>query len=141
VAALARDPVLDAAPVAEASRVRRIAWLAACALAVAALVRAASPLRLYVVDVEGGQATLVVSPSGESLLVDTGWPANNGRDADRIAATAAGAGMKAIDYLVITHYHEDHVGGLAELGKRLKFKTIITHGPNIETSRVGVAMS
>lgn len=136
-----RDRARDGAPVAEVSRMRRTAWLAACVLAAGALVRAASPLRIYLVDVEGGQATLVVSPSGESLLVDTGWPANNGRDADRIAATAAGAGVKAIDYLVITHYHEDHVGGLVELGKRLKFKTIITHGPNIETNQGGLAMS
>src|SRR6266404_5158945 len=60
---------------------------------------------VYFIDVEGGQATLMVSPSGQSLLVDTGWPGFSGRDAGRIAATAKAAGLKRIDYLVITHYH------------------------------------
>ena len=120
---------------------RRIAWLVACAAIGFATIRAATPLRIYFADVEGGQATLVVSPSGESLLVDTGWPGFNGRDADRIAAIAKKAGVKALDYLVITHYHDDHVGGLAQLAARLKFKTIITHGPNIENNRTAVAMA
>ena len=71
---------------------------------------------VYVIDVEGGEATLFVSPSGESLLVDTGWPGFDGRDADRILAAARQAGIKQIDYLVITHYHADHVGGTAQLG-------------------------
>src|SRR5438046_10504226 len=68
-------------------------------------------LHIYFIDVEGGQATLLVSPSGESMLVDTGFPGNGGRDADRIAATAKQAGVSRIDYLVVTHYHADHVGG------------------------------
>ena len=120
---------------------RRIAWLAACLVISFTGTRAATPLRLYFADVEGGQATLVVSPSGESLLVDTGWGGFNGRDAGRIAAIAKQAGVKAIDYLVITHYHDDHVGGLAQLGARLKFKTLITHGPNVETNSTAVAMA
>jgi beta-lactamase superfamily II metal-dependent hydrolase len=112
-----------------------VVWLAAAA------VSAAKPLDIYFIDVEGGQSTLIVTPSGQSLLVDTGWPGFNGRDADRIAAAARKAGVKTIDYLVITHYHEDHVGGLEQLAARLKFRTVITHGPNSETNRTGTAMS
>jgi beta-lactamase superfamily II metal-dependent hydrolase len=121
--------------------VRRIAWLLACVVAGLATTHAATPLRIYFADVEGGQSTLVVSPSGESLLVDTGWPGFNGRDADRIAAIAKRAGVKTIDYVVITHYHEDHVGGLAQLSARLKFKALITHGPNVEKNSTAAAMA
>src|SRR5690348_15923749 len=64
-------------------------------------------LDIYFVDVEGGQATLLVSPSGQSMLIDTGWPGNEGRDADRIAAAAKLAGISQIDYVLITHYHND----------------------------------
>ena len=80
---------------------------------------APKPLEIYFVDVEGGQATLIVSPSGESLLVDTGWPGFNGRDADRIVAAAKLARVERIDDLVITHYHLDHVGGVAQLAARI----------------------
>src|SRR5882757_9325852 len=72
-------------------------------------------LEIFFIDVEGGQATLVVSPSGQSILVDTGWPGFNGRDADRIVAVAHEAGLKKIDYVLITHYHRDHVGGATQL--------------------------
>lgn len=99
----------------------------------------AQSLDLYFIDVEGGQATLVVSPSGQSLLVDTGWPGFNGRDADRIAAAAKQAGIKTLDHLVITHYHDDHVGGMEQLAARLKFRTVITHGPTTETGRMALS--
>ena len=69
-------------------------------------------LRIYFVDVEGGQATLFVTPAKQSLLIDTGWPGNDGRDADRIVAAAKNAGINKIDYVLITHFHTDHVGGL-----------------------------
>src|SRR5262245_24051010 len=71
-------------------------------------------LDIYWVDVEGGGATLIVSPSGQSLLVDTGWRKGD-RDARRIYDVAAKAGLKKIDYLVITHFHADHVGGIGAL--------------------------
>src|SRR3954464_4536075 len=77
------------------------------------------PLQIYSIDVEGGQATLLVSPSGQSMLVDTGWPGFNGRDADRIVSAARSAGLHQIEYVVITHYHVDHVGGVAQLADRI----------------------
>jgi beta-lactamase superfamily II metal-dependent hydrolase len=89
-----------------------------------------TPLQIYFVDVEGGQATLIVSPSGQSLLVDTGWP--GGRDADRIVTAAKAAGLQQIDYVLITHYHRDHVGGVPDLAKRFKIGTFVDHGPNQE---------
>jgi competence protein ComEC len=94
------------------------------------------PLEIYFIDVEGGQATLVVSPSGQSLLIDTGWPGYEGRDADRIVAAAHQAGLKQLDYVVITHYHRDHVGGVAQLADGIKIGTFVDHGPNLEDSEV-----
>ncbi len=102
----------------------------------AASAQAASPghLLIYSIDVEGGQSTLLVSPSGGSLLVDTGWPGFNGRDADRIQAAMRDAGITRIDHLLITHYHADHVGGVPELVKRVEVGEFLDHGPNREDS-------
>ena len=94
------------------------------------------PLQIYFIDVEGGQATLVVSPAGQSLLIDAGWPGFGGRDAERIASAARDAGVKKIDYLLITHYHRDHVGGVPQLVGRMKIGTFVDHGPNLEDSDV-----
>jgi len=94
--------------------------------------RAAETLQVYFIDVEGGQATLFVSPSGESMLVDTGWPDAQGRDAERIVAAARLAGVKQIDYLVVTHYHMDHVGGVPQLAARIPIRTFVDHGPSVE---------
>jgi len=98
--------------------------------------RAAKTLRIYAIDVEGGQATLVVSPLGQSLLIDTGWPGFNGRDANRIVAAAHAAGLKRIDYVLITHHHRDHVGGVPQLVERIKVGIFVDHGPNLEDSDV-----
>lgn len=92
--------------------------------------QASNVLSIYFVDVEGGQSTLFVSPSGQSMLVDTGFPGE--RDAARIAAAAKDAGVSKIDYLLITHYHGDHVGGVPELAKRLPIQTFVDHGPSAE---------
>lgn len=100
----------------------------------AAAPAAGKDLQIYFVNVEGGQATLFVTPSGESMLVDTGWPGNNGRDADRIAATAKRAGVSRINYVVITHFHEDHVGGVPQLVARIPVETFIDHGENRENT-------
>jgi competence protein ComEC len=101
-------------------------------LVLAPAICSAQALRLYFVDVEGGQATLIVTPSGQSILIDTGWPTDSLRDAERIAAAAKKAGVGTIDYLVITHYHDDHVGGMEQLASRVKFRNVITHGPTTE---------
>lgn len=99
--------------------------------------RAASKgLQIYVVDVEGGNATLIVSPSGESLLIDAGNP-SNGRDAGRIVAAAQDAGISRIDHHITTHYHGDHIGGLPELAPRLPIRHFIDHGPNTDPNGSG----
>jgi beta-lactamase superfamily II metal-dependent hydrolase len=105
--------------------------LAVCASAIAAT----KPMEVYFIDVEGGQATLIVSPSGQSMVIDTGWAGFNNRDADRIAAAAAKSGVKQIDYLLITHYHSDHVGGVPQLAAKLPIKNFIDHGPNFEAGK------
>src|SRR5438046_8333949 len=109
--------------------------LLAALLAMAGILAAAKNLEIYSVDVEGGQATLFVSPSGESLLVDTGWGGFNRRDADRILAAAKSGGVKKIDYLVITHYHSDHVGGVPQLAEKIPILNFVDHGPSVEDSK------
>jgi competence protein ComEC len=94
---------------------------------------AEKPLQIYFVDVEGGQATLFVAPSGQSLLVDTGWPGHAYRDALRIAKAAKLAGIKKIDYVLVTHFHEDHVGGVPQLVEKIPAGTFIDHGESVET--------
>ncbi|HEX3437696.1 MAG TPA: MBL fold metallo-hydrolase [Pseudacidobacterium sp.] len=100
----------------------------------AAFARSNGELQVYFIDVEGGQATLFVAPAGQSLLIDTGWPDHDSRDADRIAAAAKKAGISKIDYVLLTHYHDDHVGGVPQLVARIPVGTFIDHGPNRETS-------
>ena len=113
-------------------------WAVPALMVMAATLAAAQsrPLRVYSIDVEGGQSTLLVTPSGESLLIDTGWPDFNGRDADRIVSAAKAAGLKQIDYVLITHFHRDHVGGVPQLVDRFRVGTFIDHGPNREDSDV-----
>ena len=92
-------------------------------------------LHVYFIDVEGGQSTLLVTPAGKSLLIDTGWPGNNFRDADRISTAAKSAGLKRIDYVLITHYHDDHVGGVPQHVQRIPVGSFIIHGPNREQDK------
>ncbi|MGI8772696.1 MAG: ComEC/Rec2 family competence protein [Acidobacteriaceae bacterium] len=103
-----------------------------CVLPAMAAGNAQRKLQIYFVDVEGGQATLFVSPDHHSLLIDTGWPDNNGRDADRIVTAAKQAGVARIDTVLLTHYHDDHVGGVSQLVARIPVGMFIDHGPNRE---------
>jgi competence protein ComEC len=99
------------------------------------LVAAEKPLQIFFIDVEGGQSTLFVSPSGQSLLVDTGWGYNAFRDANRILKAAKMAKIKKIDYVLITHFHSDHVGGVPQLAAKMPIGTFVDHGENRETSK------
>src|SRR5688572_23549018 len=110
---------------------RRVVVIAALCVAVAAVIGAAAQVRtgtlsIYFVDTEGGQSTLFVGPSGESLLVDTGNPGE--RDLGRITETLRTAGVTRIDHLWTTHYHGDHVGALLELAKQFPVGHFYDHG-------------
>ena len=114
-----------------------VAAIVASAAAPSGQDRGAKTLNIYVVDVEGGNATLVVSPTGESLLIDTGNAgAGAVRDANRILEATRDAGLSKIDHLIITHWHGDHYGGLAELAARIPISHFIDHGPNVQPSQV-----
>ncbi len=97
---------------------------------------AEKPLQIFFVDVEGGQSTLFVTPEGQSLLIDTGWPGNAYRDANRIVAAMKLAKIKRINYVLITHYHADHVGGVPQLISKVPVDAFIDHGPNREQTKV-----
>lgn len=90
-------------------------------------------LDIYVIDVEGGNATLFVTPNRESLLIDTG---NAGaaapRDAGRIVEAAKAAGLQQIDHLITTHWHGDHFGGMSALASQIPIREFIDHGPNVQ---------
>ena len=100
---------------------------------------AARNLDIYWIDAEGGAATLIVAPSGESLLVDTANRTPDDRDAKRIFAAAQKAGLQKIDYLLTTHFHSDHMGGMAALAKMIPIGTYLDHGESIEIARPQVA--
>src|SRR6186997_3387232 len=106
-------------------------FVAICAVVLAAQSR--TTLDIYLVDVEGGNATLFVAPSGESILIDTG---NGGpaavRDGDRIMAAVKDAGLTQIDHLITSHYHGDHYGAMAELAGRIPIREFMDHGPSVE---------
>jgi competence protein ComEC len=104
------------------------------AIALTAQGRSTKPLQIWVVDVEGGKAALYVTPTGETAIIDTGFP--GARDLDRIVAAIDDAGVKRIDYLVSTHYHIDHIGNTIELAKRYPVGTFVDHGPTTEGPEV-----
>jgi len=94
------------------------------------LVVAQRPLEIYVIDPEGGKAALWVAPSGDTVLIDTGNPGD--RDLTRLKEVIAAAGVTKIDYLISTHYHGDHIGGMQELVKQIPVGTFVDHGPTVE---------
>jgi len=113
--------------------------IALMALSIAAEVTAApsASLTIEAIDVEGGAATLYITPEHRSLLIDTGWSADIGAkdpsSAERIVAAVRKHGLTKLDYVLITHYHVDHVGGLPQLLSLISVGTVLDHGPNRET--------
>ena len=125
------------------TRFFRLAFASFLALTLAAIfvlpgsAQPARPLLIYAIDVEGGQSTLIVSPSGASLLVDTGWPTPDARDAKRIQAAMRDAGITRLDHVFITHFHVDHVGGVPNLvASGVPVGEFLDHGPNREDSDI-----
>ena len=111
---------------------RVLVLLGAFLAAVAGIVNAQSRnLDIYWIDVEGGAATLIVGPSGDSLLFDAGYAVDD-RDAKRILAVTKQAGLKKIDSFVLSHYHGDHVGGLPALAKMIPIDRYFDHGEAVE---------
>lgn len=110
------------------------AWLLTVTFSSAAAVQpeATPTLDIYWIDVEGGAATLVVTPQRESVLMDAGWPRPDRRDTERIQAAMRDAGITTIDYLLISHFHTDHVGGVPQLAERVPIGQIVDHGDSVE---------
>jgi len=102
----------------------------------ASALTAAKTLDIYVVDVEGGKALLLVSPSGESMLIDAGNPGSNDRDAIRIVETCKAAGVTKIDYMVVSHYDGDHVANVPTLMQRISAVTFVDHGENVQQNAI-----
>ncbi|MBZ5620566.1 MAG: MBL fold metallo-hydrolase [Acidobacteriia bacterium] len=108
-------------------------------LGAAALFGASRNLEIYWIDAEGGAATLIVAPSGESMLVDTANRAPDDRDAKRIMAAVQQAGLKKIDILLTTHFHSDHIGSMPALAKMISIDQYMDHGESVEMARPAVA--
>ena len=86
-------------------------------------------LEIYFIDVEGGAATLIVTPAGESVLIDSGYPDNHGRDLDRIIHVAKDVeGLTQIDHAVVSHWHLDHFGNHAALKAKFGIGTFWDRG-------------
>src|SRR5215217_1800107 len=100
--------------------------------------RSSRNLEIYWIDAEGGAATLIVAPGGESLLVDSANRTPDDRDAKRIVAAAARAGLTRIDMLLTTHFHGDHIGAMAALAKTIPIGMYMDHGESVEIARPNV---
>src|SRR5918999_4614240 len=110
--------------------------LAVCALPSHSSAQAGKSLDIYFIDTEGGQATLYISPAGQSLLVDAG---NAGeRDLNSILEVLKTAGVKQLDHFWLTHYHGDHYGSLLDIAKQIPIKHLYDHGPSVEGERPNI---
>jgi beta-lactamase superfamily II metal-dependent hydrolase len=110
---------------------KRFLFFSLFLVVLAAAFPADGTLEMYVIDTEGGKALLLVSPSGQSMLIDGGFPGFNDRDAIRVEEAAGAAGVKQIDFLVVTHYDLDHVGNVPAIAARLPVVHFIDHGPSV----------
>jgi competence protein ComEC len=110
---------------------KKICLLNMALLLCASVLHAADTLDMYVIDTEGGKALLIVSPAGQSMLIDTGFPGYQDRDALRIEEAAKAAGVKKFDYLVVTHYDLDHVNNVPATVARMPAETFVDHGPSV----------
>lgn len=108
-------------------------------LSASLLCAASQNLEIYWIDAEGGAATLIVAPSGQSLLVDTANRAPDDRDAKRIMTAVQQAGLKQIDILLTTHFHSDHIGAMPALAKMIPIMMYMDHGESVEMARPAVA--
>ena len=114
-----------------------VAALTAVFAAQAAPARTVPPkpgtLDIYWIDVEGGASTLIVTPAGQSVLMDAGFAGFNDRDAGRIEhVVKKEAGLQQLDFVLVSHFHGDHAGGLAALSRRVKIGAFIDHGDSVE---------
>ena len=98
-------------------------------------VLAGDTLDFYFLDVEEGSGTLIVSPSGHTVLIDGGSQGPGGRDARRFLALAKQLGIKQVDYLVVTHYHGDHYGAAPEISRNIRIVDWVDHGQSVETTK------
>jgi competence protein ComEC len=127
-------------------RVKNVVWRVVIATVLAVALKpalvvvavASRTLDIYFIDVEGGQSTLIVTPAGQTLLVDTGYAGFDNRDPGRILAAARAAGVSGIDYLLTTHFHSDHDGGVVELARQMPIRTFIDHG-DLERTPAAIA--
>jgi competence protein ComEC len=132
--------------------VRRL-FLAVCCLAIGSALRpgqgdalpgiaaAAAPpgLTIYFIDVEGGQSTLLVTPDHQALLVDAGFPGFDDRDATRILAAIHDASVTRLDYLLLTHFHQDHIGGVPAIARQIPIGAFVDHDVLVDTDRLTMA--
>lgn len=119
-----------------AEAVKRLLLAALVVLSVVSVSAAGRALEIYFIDVEGGQSTLLVTPAGQSLLIDAGYGQREGRDPDRVVAAMRDAGVTRLDFFLATHFHNDHVGGVPDLAARVEIGTFLDYGEPLGTDRM-----